>query len=86
MKVFENILRDNGISGENVLSFGDGPVEIACTKTIGGLAIAICSDETDNGSGKMDPGKQAQLLEAGADAAYPDFRDMPALMEYLLQK
>ena len=86
MKVFENILRDNGISGENVLSFGDGPVEIACTKTIGGLAIAICSDETDNGSGKMDPGKQAQLLDAGADAAYPDFRDMPALMEYLLQK
>ena len=86
MRVFEKILCEDGISGENVLSFGDGPVEIACTKTIGGLAIAICSDETDNGSGKMDPAKQAQLLEAGADAAYPDFRDIPSLMEYLLQR
>jgi phosphoglycolate phosphatase-like HAD superfamily hydrolase len=86
MTVFEKILHEDGISGENVLSFGDGPVEIACTKTLGGLAIAICSDETDNGSGKMDPAKQAQLLEAGADAAYPDFRDIPSLMEYLLQK
>jgi hypothetical protein len=34
----------------------------------------------------MDSAKQAQLLEAGADAAYPDFRDIPSLMKYLLQK
>lgn len=86
MTVYEKILLMDGISGENVLSFGDGPVEIECTKKIGGLAIAICSDETNNGSGKMDTTKQAQLLKAGADAAYPDFRDIPSLMEYLLQR
>lgn len=86
MTVFEQILREDGISGENVLSFGDGRVEIECTKKIGGLAIAICSDENTNGSGKMDPAKQAQLLGAGADAAYPDFRDIPPLMQYLLQR
>jgi hypothetical protein len=86
MNVLENILLEDGISGKNLLSFGDGPIEIECTKKIGGLAIAICSDETNNGSGKMDPTKQAQLLEAGADAAYPDFRDIPALVHYLLQR
>lgn len=86
MDVFQRILQEDGIEGKNLLSFGDGPVEIQCTKTLGGIAIAICSDETENGSGKMDPTKHAQLLNAGADAALPDFRDAPALMKYLLQR
>ena len=86
MAVFERILREDGICGKNLLSFGDGPVEIECTKKLGGLAVAICSDETENGSGKMDPSKQSQLIAAGADAAFPDFRDATALMRYLLQK
>lgn len=86
MDVFQRILHEDGIEGKNLLSFGDGPVEIQCTKTLGGIAIAICSDETENGSGKMDPTKHSQLLNAGADAALPDFRDAPALMEYLLQR
>jgi FMN phosphatase YigB (HAD superfamily) len=86
MDVFQRILQEDGIEGKNLLSFGDGPVEIQCTKTLGGIAIAICSDETENGSGKMDPTKHSQLLNAGADAALPDFRDAPALMKYLLQR
>ena len=86
MDVFQRILEEDGIQGKNLLSFGDGPVEIECTKRLGGTAIAICSDETENGSGRMDPAKHAQLLNAGADAALPDFRDAPALMQYLLQR
>jgi phosphoglycolate phosphatase-like HAD superfamily hydrolase len=86
MKVFERILLEDGINGEQLLSFGDGPVEIECTKKLGGTAIAICSDEAENGSGKMDATKHSQLLAAGADAAFPDFRDAPALLQYLLQR
>lgn len=86
MDVFQRILEEDGIEGKNLLSFGDGPVEIQCTKKLGGIAIAICSDETENGSGKMDPTKHSQLVHAGADAALPDFRDAPELMKYLLQK
>jgi phosphoglycolate phosphatase-like HAD superfamily hydrolase len=86
MNVFERILRENGIEGKNVLSFGDGPVEIECTKRIGGTAIGICSDENQNGSGRMDPAKHSLLLRAGADAAFPDFRDATTLMQYLLQR
>lgn len=82
--VFERILREEGLTGDQLLSFGDGPVEIADTKELGGLAIAICSDEDHNGSGIMDAHKRAQLLAAGADAALPDFRDAAVLIDYLL--
>ena len=86
MAVFQRLLKEEGIQGEHLLSFGDGPVEISSTKELGGLAIAVCSDENHNGSGIMDGFKRRQLLDAGADAALPDFRDAVALLEYLLQK
>jgi phosphoglycolate phosphatase len=86
MAVFQRLLKEEGIQGGNLLSFGDGPVEISATKELGGLAIAVCSDEEHNGSGVMDAFKRGQLLEAGADAAIPDFRDAIALVDYLLQK
>lgn len=86
MDVFRRLLRTEGIMGRHLLSFGDGPVEIANTKELGGLAIAVCSDEHHNGSGLMDPFKQRQLLGAGADAAVPDYRDVPALLDYLLER
>jgi FMN phosphatase YigB (HAD superfamily) len=81
--VFERLLREEGATAENLLSFGDGPVEIVATKELGGLAIAVCSDEHVNGSGVMDAFKRRQLLEAGADAAIPDYRDAIALVEHL---
>ncbi len=86
MAVFQRLLKEEGIQGEHLLSFGDGPVEITATKELGGLAIAVCSDEDHNGSGIMDPIKRPQLLAAGADAVIPDFRDAVALVDYLLQK
>ncbi|HEY3900636.1 MAG TPA: HAD family hydrolase [Chthoniobacter sp.] len=84
MAVFRRLLAEENIQGEHLLSFGDGPVEISSTKELGGLAIAVCSDENNNGSGIMDAFKRRQLLEAGADAAIPDFRDSIAILNYLL--
>ena len=86
LEVFRRLFREENITGENLLSFGDGPVEIVSTKELGGLAIAVCSDEDHNGSGVMDSFKRRQLLEAGADAAVPDFRDALALLDYLQSK
>ncbi len=83
MDVFRRILAETGVDGARLLSFGDGPVELSDTKTLGGVAIAVCSDENRNGSGVMDPFKRRQLLDAGADAAIPDFRDAPALINHL---
>ena len=49
--VIERILRENAIPGEQLLAFGDGYVEIENTKGVGGLAVAVASDEAHNGSG-----------------------------------
>jgi phosphoglycolate phosphatase-like HAD superfamily hydrolase len=86
LAVLQRLLSEEGISGESLLSFGDGPVEISATKEIGGLAIAVCSDEEENGSGRMDLLKRAQLFEAGADAAIPDFRDAISLFDFVRGK
>jgi phosphoglycolate phosphatase len=83
--VIQRILRDNRIEGRQLLSFGDGYVEIQNTKEVGGLAIAVASDEAHNGSGQFDPWKRQRLLAAGADIVIPDFRDATALLDCLLK-
>jgi phosphoglycolate phosphatase-like HAD superfamily hydrolase len=82
--VIERILRENRISGAQLLSFGDGYVEIQNTKEVGGLAVAVASDEANNGSGRFDEWKRQRLMGAGADVLIPDFRDAGMLMEHLL--
>jgi len=84
--VIERILRDNEIPGEQLLAFGDGYVEIQNTKDVGGLAVAVASDEAHNGSGRMDEWKRQRLLGVGADVVVPDFRDGEALLECILGK
>ncbi|HBF03546.1 MAG TPA: haloacid dehalogenase, partial [Verrucomicrobiales bacterium] len=65
--VIERILSDHQIPGESLLSFGDGYVEIENTKEVGGLAIAVASDEANNGSGQIDAWKHQRLKGVGAD-------------------
>jgi len=84
--VIDRILRENAIPGEQLLSFGDGYVEIQNTKEVGGLAVAIASDEANNGSGQMDEWKRQRLLGVGADVAIPDFRGGAALLEMIFGK
>jgi len=84
--VIERILRENEIPGEQLLAFGDGYVEIQNTKEVGGLAVAVASDEAHNGSGRMDEWKRQRLLGVGADIVIPDYRDAPALLDCILGK
>ena len=83
--VIERILRENRIPGERLLSFGDGYVEIQNTKAVGGLAVAVASDEAHNGSGQIDQWKRSRLLGVGADVVVPDYRDGEALLNCLFQ-
>ncbi len=82
--VIERILGEYGIGGHQLLAFGDGYVEIENTKQAGGLAVAVASDEANNGSGRVDEWKRRRLLGVGADAVIPDFRDAIPLVDYLL--
>lgn len=82
--IIDRILRENAIQGVQLLSFGDGYVEIENTKEVGGLAVAVASDEANNGSGLVDEWKRQRLLGVGADAVVPDYRDVISLVDHLL--
>lgn len=79
--IIERILRENQVPGAQLLSFGDGYVEIQNTKEVGGLAVAVASDEANNGSGRLDEWKRQRLLGVGADVVIPDYRDAGPLLE-----
>jgi phosphoglycolate phosphatase len=82
--IIDRILHEHGITGRQLLSFGDGYVEIENTKQVGGLAVAVASDEAHNGSGRVDEWKRRRLLGVGADAVIPDFREAIPFVDYLL--
>lgn len=84
--VIDRMLHEHEIPGESLISFGDGYVEIENTKAVGGLAVAVASDEADNGSGRFDPWKRERLLGVGADVVIPDYRDADALLDRILGK
>jgi phosphoglycolate phosphatase len=84
--IIDRILSDHNIPGRQLLAFGDGYVEIENTKQVGGFAVAVASDEANNGSGNVDPWKRARLLGVGADAVIPDFRDAIPLVNHLLAR
>ena len=84
--VIERILSQNNIRGECLLGFGDGYVEIQNTKEVGGLAVAVASDEAHNGSGQIDEWKRNRLLAVGADIVIPDYRDAAPLLNRIFSK
>ncbi|HEV8544114.1 MAG TPA: HAD family hydrolase, partial [Verrucomicrobiae bacterium] len=59
-------------------------VEIENTREVGGLAVAVASDEANNGSGKIDQWKRNRLLTVGADVVIPDYRDAELLLSKIL--
>ncbi|WP_010584916.1 HAD family hydrolase [Schlesneria paludicola] len=84
--IIDRILRENEIDGSQLIAFGDGYVEIENTKEVGGLAIAVASDEANNGSGRVDEWKRKRLLGVGADVVIPDYRDAVPLVKFVMGK
>lgn len=82
--VIDRIIAENKIAGKNLLAFGDGYVEIQNTKEVGGLAVAVASDEAHNGSGRVDDWKRNRLAGVGADVVIPDYRDAAELLKMVL--
>ncbi len=83
--IFEHLLNEHALDGSSFLAFGDGPVEIVEAKALGGLAIAVASDESEHGSGRVDEWKRQALLRVGADAVIADFQDARSLLEAILE-
>lgn len=78
------LVEQHGISGEELLAVGDGPVEMTVAKALGGLAIGVASDEASPGSRRFDEFKRRQLLDCGADIVVPDYEHAAALVALML--
>lgn len=80
--VIQRILEQNRVPGRRLVGFGDGYVEIQNVKSVGGIAVAVASDEA-NRSGRPDAWKRERLIGVGADIVIPDFREADRLIAYL---
>ena len=83
--IVERIIRENHLTGAELVGFGDGFVEIENVKEAGGFAVGVATDEK-NHDGRVDQWKRDRLIRAGADIIIPDFSDVPALIDYLFPK
>lgn len=79
--VIERILRENGLDGSHLLTFGDGPVEMRETRRRGGVAVGVCSDEVRRFG--FNPAKRRRLIRGGAQLLVPDYSDLPSLLRVL---
>src|SRR5262249_8316130 len=79
--VIERILREHGLGGGALLGFGDGFVEIEEVKKVGGVAVAVASDEVRREG--INRWKRDRLVRAGADMVIPEYRRHEWLLRYL---
>lgn len=79
--VIERILSQNDVTGANLLTFGDGPVELRETRRRGGVAVGICSDEVRRYGFNL--AKRRRLVRGGAHLLVPDYSDLDALLKTL---
>jgi phosphoglycolate phosphatase-like HAD superfamily hydrolase len=79
--VIERIIQEHDLQGEQLLGFGDGFVEIEEMKRVGGVAVAVASDEVNRRG--INEWKRQRLIHAGADVVIPDFRGHEQLLHYL---
>ena len=79
--VVERIMREHNLSGCELVTFGDGPVEIRQTHKRGGICIGVASNEIRRFG--LNPAKRSRLIRAGANFIIPDFSQLSSLLRLL---
>ena len=82
--VIERIIRENKLSGDELLGFGDGYVEIENVCETGGFAVGVASDEVNRCG--IDEWKRDRLIRAGANIIIADYSNLAELEELLFGK
>jgi phosphoglycolate phosphatase-like HAD superfamily hydrolase len=81
--VIKDIIDRNNLTGEELLSFGDGYVEIELVSDVGGYSVGAATDEVRRKG--INPVKRERLLEGGADLIIPDFAEPQELIAFLFR-
>jgi phosphoglycolate phosphatase-like HAD superfamily hydrolase len=82
--VIERIFREHGLSGPELVCFGDGPVEMQECRRCEGIAVGIASDEVRRSG--LNEAKRARLIRAGAHIIAPDFSQGEELLGLLFAR
>jgi phosphoglycolate phosphatase-like HAD superfamily hydrolase len=70
--IVAQMIEETGVSGSELIGFGDGFVEIEEVKKVGGLAVGVASnEETREG---INDWKRRRMIRAGADWIIGDYR------------
>ena len=78
--VFDRALGPSTDATDQLITVGDGPVEIREARRRGGYTVGIAADEQRGG---LDIAKRRRLIRAGADLIIHDYRDLDALLRIL---
>ena len=81
--VLENIIAKHKLKGEELVVFGDGPVEIKECVRVDGVAIGIASDEIRRYD--LNPEKRTRLIKSGAHLIAPDFSQPEAILNLMFK-
>jgi len=82
--VIKQMISENNLNGTEIVSFGDGYVEIELVAEIGGYSVGVATDEV-RGKG-VNRRKRERLLEAGAAVIIPDFSEAGTLINFLSER
>ena len=80
-KVIADLIRNEGLSGDDFAVIGDGKVEIRLGHEAGARTIGLASDE-EHLCG-VNPVKRERLIKAGADVICGDFGNLDEILSFL---
>ena len=81
-QVINDLINRESIRGSDLITFGDGFVEIEIANNIGCYAVAAATNEEKRDT-SVNEWKRSKLIKAGADCIIPDFKDYKRLMNFL---
>jgi len=79
--VLNKIIKDNNLHGSELITVGDGPVEMRECRKVGGIAIGVASDEIRRYG--LNTEKRKRLIRSGAHLIIPDFSQATQLFNFL---
>ncbi len=82
--VVEKIMKENNLKGNELVVFGDGPVEIREGRRFGGISIGITSNEIRRYGINIE--KRSRLVKAGAQLLISDFSQYQKLVKLLFNE
>lgn len=81
--IIGRIVAQHNLREGELVTFGDGAPEMTDTKSFGGIAVGVATNESM--SEGINGHKRQVLIRAGADIIVPDFQAYPALLDELLK-